>query len=47
VCDPGLGKLRAGFFYSRYGFNFRAIRANALRKNKQARETSRAGLADL
>jgi hypothetical protein len=27
VFDPGLGKLRAGFFYSRYGFNFRAIRA--------------------
>jgi hypothetical protein len=24
VFDPGLGRIRAGFFYSRYGFNFRA-----------------------
>jgi hypothetical protein len=44
VFDPGLGRIRAGFFYSRYGFNFRAIgpkplNAKALkvnrRKNKQ------------
>jgi hypothetical protein len=25
VFDPGLGQVRAGFFFSRYGFNFRAI----------------------
>jgi hypothetical protein len=25
VFDPGLGLLRAGFFFSRYGFNFCAI----------------------
>jgi hypothetical protein len=25
VFDPGLGHVRAGFFFSRYGFNFRAI----------------------
>jgi hypothetical protein len=24
VFDPGLGSLRAGFFFSRNGFNFRA-----------------------
>jgi hypothetical protein len=24
VFDPGLGQVRAGFFFSRYGFNFRA-----------------------
>jgi hypothetical protein len=25
VFDPGLGQVRAGFFFSRYGFNFHAI----------------------
>jgi hypothetical protein len=25
VFDPGLGQVRAGFFFSRYGFNFRAV----------------------
>jgi hypothetical protein len=38
VFDPGLGQVRAGFFFSRYGFNFRAIGQKPLdepRKNKQ------------
>jgi hypothetical protein len=38
VFDPGLERVaRAGFFYSRYGFNFRAMRAKSRkkRKNKQ------------
>jgi hypothetical protein len=37
VFDPGLGQVRAGFFFSRYGFNFRAIGDNPFepRKNKQ------------
>jgi len=43
VFDPGLGQVRAGFFFSRYGFDFRAIGQNpfrakpfeASRKNKQ------------
>jgi hypothetical protein len=25
VFDPGLGRIRAGFLVSRYGFDFRAI----------------------
>jgi hypothetical protein len=37
------GIPRAGFLFSRYGFNFRASKA---RKNKQ-REKTRAGLAGL
>ncbi len=46
--DPGLGLLRAGFFFSRYGFNSCAIgeRPRDMRKNKQ-REKTRAGLAGL
>jgi hypothetical protein len=43
VFDPGLGLVRAGFFYSRYWFNFRATGprlqmprpVKAPRKNKQ------------
>jgi hypothetical protein len=45
VFDPGLGLLRAGFFVSRYGFNFCS---GPLAAQKQtAREKSRAGLPDL
>jgi hypothetical protein len=50
VFDPGLGWLRAGFFFSRYGFNFRAIfreRSLEFAQKQTAREKSRAGLADL
>jgi hypothetical protein len=36
VFDPGLGQVRAGFFFSRYGFNFRAIRKAA--QKQAARE---------
>jgi hypothetical protein len=38
VFDPGLGLLRAGFFFSRYGFIFRALSGSdpgKPRKNKQ------------
>jgi len=37
VFDPGLERIRAGFFFSRYGFNFRAIgeRSQKPRKNKR------------
>jgi hypothetical protein len=45
VFDPGLGQVRAGFFFSRYGFNFRAIPLGSdplnSRKNKQREKTSR------
>jgi hypothetical protein len=44
VFDPGLGQVRAGFFFSRYGFNFRAIlRGEPLnsRKNKQREKIPR------
>jgi hypothetical protein len=50
VFDPGLGQVRAGFFFSRYGFNFRALSGSDPFKATQkqtAREKSRAGLADL
>jgi hypothetical protein len=30
VFDPGLGQVRAGFFFSRYGFNFRAAGERSL-----------------
>jgi hypothetical protein len=44
VFDPGLGRIRAGFFFSRYGFNFRtfggAIPWNP-RKNKRREEFPR------
>jgi hypothetical protein len=30
VFDPGLGRVRAGFFFSRYGFNLRAIGMRSL-----------------
>jgi hypothetical protein len=30
VFDPGLGRIRAGFFFSRYGFNFRATGERSL-----------------
>jgi hypothetical protein len=40
VFDPGLGRIRAGFFYSRYGFNFRAtgpkpLNVEALKENRR------------
>jgi hypothetical protein len=37
VFDPGLGQVRAGFFFSRYGYNFHATGAYPWdpRKNKQ------------
>jgi hypothetical protein len=37
VFDPGLGQVRAGFFFSRYGFDFCAIgeRSREPHKNKQ------------
>jgi hypothetical protein len=49
VFDPGLGQIRAGFFFSRYGFNFRAIRERSreIAQKQTAREKSRAGLRDL
>jgi len=31
VFDPGLGQVRAGFFFSRYGFNFRAVGSDPLK----------------
>ena len=42
--DPGLGLVRAGFFFSRYGFNFRAIEGaipSSPRKNKRREEIPR------
>jgi hypothetical protein len=37
VFDPGLGQVRAGFFFSRYGVNFRAIRKRSVKSaQKQA-----------
>jgi hypothetical protein len=49
VFDPGLGQVRAGFFFSRYGFDFRAIRERSreFAQKQTAREKSRAGLPDL
>jgi hypothetical protein len=43
VFDPGLGRVRAGFFFSRYGFNFRAIGSDPWnpRKNKRREEFPR------
>jgi hypothetical protein len=44
VFDPGLGLLRAGFFFSRYGCNLRAIEGAILqnpRKNKRREEFPR------
>jgi hypothetical protein len=43
VFDPGLGRIRAGFFFSRYGFNFRAIGERSLkpRKNKRREKIPR------
>jgi hypothetical protein len=43
VFDPGLGLLRVGFFFSRYGFDFRAIgkRSQQPRKNKQREKIPR------
>jgi hypothetical protein len=48
VFDPGLGRVRAGFFFSRYGFNFCAIGKRSLkpRKNKRREEFPRR-VADL
>jgi hypothetical protein len=37
VFDPGLGQVRAGFFFSRYGFNFRAIGKRSLKSRKNKR----------
>jgi hypothetical protein len=36
VFDPGLGLLRAGFLFSRYGFNFRGERKNKQREKNPA-----------
>jgi hypothetical protein len=43
VFDPGLGRVRAGFFFSRYGFNFRATGSDPEipRKNKQREKIPR------
>jgi hypothetical protein len=43
VFDPGLGQVRAGFFFSRYGFNFRATGGDPEnpRKNKQREKIPR------
>jgi hypothetical protein len=43
VFDPGLGQVRAGFFFSRYGFNFRTVGSDPLkpRKNKQREKIPR------
>jgi hypothetical protein len=44
VFDPGLGLLRAGFFFSRYGFNLCVIEGAILqnpRKNKRREEFPR------
>jgi hypothetical protein len=43
VFDPGLGQVRAGFFFSRYGFNFRATGSDPEnpRKNKQREKIPR------
>jgi hypothetical protein len=37
VFDPGLGQVRAGFFFSRYGFGFRAIGTLSLQPHKNKR----------
>jgi hypothetical protein len=37
VFDPGLGRIRAGFFFSRYGFNFCAIGERSLKPHKNKR----------
>jgi hypothetical protein len=49
VFDPGLGRIRAGFFFSRYGFNFRAIgeRTPEFAQKQTARENPAPGWADL
>jgi hypothetical protein len=48
VFDPGLGQVRAGFFFSRYGFNFRAPGATPKTRAKtNSARKSRAGLAGL
>ena len=38
--DPGLGVARAGFFFSRYGLDFRAVGSDPAnpRKNKRREE---------
>jgi hypothetical protein len=44
VFDPGLGLVRVGFFFSRYGFNFRAIGPKPVRsraKTNSARKIPR------
>jgi hypothetical protein len=49
VFDPGLGQVRAGFFFSRYGFDFRAI-GEAIpegRAKTSGARKSRAGWLDL
>jgi hypothetical protein len=45
VFDPGLGQVRAGFFFSRYGYNFHATGGLPLGSTQKqtAREKSRAG----
>jgi len=45
VFDPGLGQVRAGFFFSRYGFDFRATvdASRQPRKNKQREKTPAPG----
>jgi iron-sulfur cluster repair protein YtfE (RIC family) len=43
VFDPGLGQVRAGFFFSRYGFDFCAIGERSLEaaQKQTARENPR------
>jgi len=44
VFDPGLGRVRAGFFFSRYGFDFRAFGERSPgnpRKNNRREESPR------
>jgi hypothetical protein len=49
VFDPGLGQVRAGFFFSRYGANFRPAGERSLKsaQKQAARGISRAGVAGL
>jgi len=43
VFDPGLGRIRAGFFFSRYGYDFRATGSypENPHKNKQREKIPR------
>jgi hypothetical protein len=50
VFDPGLGRVRVGFFFSLYGFNFRAIlkeRSWQAAQKQTARENPAPGCRDL